>query len=383
MTKNFRLFEMEFLEECPICLNEYDKDRQPIFLMPCKHAFCKQCVSILISKDCPFCRIQFDGAQKDFLFINNFSVQQLNKIESNLDEKYQKTLEIFNQNSKNLANIKQIFQLNFDQLTNNEFKTDFRELFNSKVKIYKMDEVKFYFISLKYSAFKEEIKNKIDIVKSFCNQVFEFSSLDEFVERMERFLEKENLVQHIEFLDAKKFYQDCYSEFVLKKFGYLKDELEKYENLLDCHFKSNNEIFLRNNEQIKQVISKIELKKLPKDINSTEFKEMVNEKLHVKLLITSFENFEKKYQNLKTALRSKQTTANDLAEFCEYDLLDQKSQIEDLIIKVNLFIKLNKIEKLNFKPFETSYFNYISDYRSMHSRKKFDKYKVINYFFKI
>lgn len=373
---------MELLDECPVCLNEYDKDRQPIFLMPCKHVFCKQCVSIL-SKDCPLCRIQFNGTQKDFIFLNNLSIQRLNKIEFILEEKYQKTLETFNQNSKNLADIKKIFDLNFDQLINKEFKTGFSELFNSKIKNYKMDEIEFYFISLKYSAFKQEINEKKNIVKSFSNQIFEFSTLDEFIQRIECFLEKENFVKHIEFIDSKKFYQSCYSEFVLKKFGYLKDELEKWENLLESHFKTNNEIFRRNNDLIKQIISKMELKKLPKDINLIEFKEMVNDKLGVNCLSTNFENFEKKYQSLKVSLASKQTAANDLAEFCEFDLLDQKSQIEDLIIKVNLFIELNKIEKLIFKPFEISYLTFISDYRSIHSKKKFGKYKIISYFFKI
>ncbi|RMZ95067.1 hypothetical protein BpHYR1_024957 [Brachionus plicatilis] len=374
---------MELTEECAICLNEYDQNRQPIFLLPCKHTFCQQCVSILTIKDCPLCRIQFHGMQKNYAFINNYSIEKLKKIEDNLDKNYHVILEIFDRNSKNLANIKLIFQLNFDQLQNNEFKSGFTQLFNSKLKNNKMDEIKFYFISLKYSAIKQELIEKKEILKSPDGLVLEENSLDEIVKRIERFLAKESLVEHSEYLDAKKFYQNCYSEFVMEKFGYLKEELELSEKLLDNHFKINKEMFTRNSRLVKEIASKLELKRLPKDVNLCEFKEMVNEKLHVKELIDNFENFEKKYLNLKRSIDSKKAMVENLFELCEYDLLDQKSQIEDLIIKLNVFIKLNKIEKLSFKPFETSYLTLISDYRSNHNQKKFNKYKIINHLLRI
>lgn len=370
---------MELFEECPICLNEYDQKRHPVFLLPCRHIFCEHCVSILTSKECPLCRVQFNGTQKNLSFLNNFLIHQLSQLEAILDENYHKALEIFDQNSKNLANTKQIFQLNFEQLQNDEFKTGFAELFNSKLKNQKLDEIKFYFISLKYSAFKEELKEKMQAVKTSDDQVWETNFVDEINMRIERFLAKESLVQNQEFVDGKVFYQECYSEFIIEKFGYLKTELEISEKLLDHHLKKNTEIFTRNKRVINEIISKLELKKLPKDINLNEFKEMVNERLHVKLLIENFQNFEHKFDDLKRSIQNKKIIADDLVEFCEYDLLDQKSQIEDLITKVDIFIKLNRIEKLSFRPFETSYLTFISDYKSNHSKK----YKIINHLLKI
>ncbi|CAF0836817.1 unnamed protein product [Brachionus calyciflorus] len=377
---------MDFIEECPICLNEYENNRYPIYLLPCKHMFCQECVSCLESKNCPLCRAEFDSTQKNSIILKNFELNFLIKLEQIVNENYENNQDIFDINRENYLKTKEIFDLNFNNLKNEDFRKGIKNVFESKIKEFKSEEIKFYCASLKMSSIKETInerRSSLDFSKTDDIFLIENKYLDDLMHQIELLIQKDTLCESFELYDGKRFYQKCYQEFVQQKFGYLISDLEMNEKLLDDHFKSNKDMFIKNTNLLKEITNKLELKKLPKDVELKKFKELVDNRLRINDLMEKYVTIEANYNNLSREIKSKINIFRNLFELNEDDLLNEKKLVESVLEKVQVFIKNSRIEKLNFKPFETSYLTFLSDYRSNHSHKRFDKYKIINHLLKI
>ena len=127
---------MDFVDECPVCLNEYENNRYPIFLLPCKHIFCQECVSCLETKQCPLCRSEFSGSQKNSFLLKQSFISLVDEMETILNENYENNLFIFNENKSNISKIKDIFDLNFGILNTVDFKDGLKDLFESKIKVF-------------------------------------------------------------------------------------------------------------------------------------------------------------------------------------------------------------------------------------------------------
>ena len=121
----------ELNQECCICMEKYTAIRSyPVKLHPCNHHICILCCRHIAksSKKCPLCRNKFNIFTKDLTILNEISLEKLRmdfpifktfrkkKKNEILDDKCRYTINVIDNNPRNLSNKKGVI---FNKLQNN------------------------------------------------------------------------------------------------------------------------------------------------------------------------------------------------------------------------------------------------------------------------
>lgn len=333
------------VEECCVCLCEFDNNRYPIMLIPCKHSFCTKCIALFEPKECPLCRVEFHSTQTNSLILKNSFLNFLHKMEEVLDEHNENSMDIHRKNKKTWSKLLNGFEECLGEVKDEFIIIDLKSLFKEKLEKYEENDFKFYAILEKYRTIKSKLRdrvNQVDLTQDNDKFTIDNEFLEEILEKIEYLINFER-IDETEVVDIKGFFEIKFQDYVNKVLKDKLNDLELKETQLEVEFGSNKQIYLQNLAVLKEISSKlgIDLANLSIRINSAfELNEISEE----------FIEYEQSYNKIKEEILKCKTDLN-FANICikldESKFKMEKENIEKIIEKIEIFLEI-KLEKIDF-----------------------------------